>query len=69
MIDDNMLMSRIGKSGFKLAYIAEKSGLSYAGLRKKLNGETEFKASEIVAISSLLNLTKAERDHIFLSNT
>lgn len=69
MVNTEMLMAKIGKSGLKLSYIAANAGLSYAGLRKKLDGETDFKASEIVALSSLLHLSKNERDTIFLSET
>ena len=56
------------ESGYKYNYIAEKLNLSRAGLFKKINNITEFKASEIVMLSDLLKLSPAERDDIFLTN-
>lgn len=38
------------------------------GLRKKINGETEFKATEIVKFQEILKISNTERDKIFLSN-
>ena len=67
MTDTNMLMNVINESGLKLSYIAASMGLTYAGLRKKINNESEFKASEIVAITPILHLDKEMRDRIFLS--
>lgn len=68
MTKSPLLLTKINDSGLKLSYIAANIGLSYAGLRKKLDGETDFKASEIVALSDLLNLSKSDRDYIFLSD-
>jgi predicted DNA-binding transcriptional regulator AlpA len=51
--------------------IAKKSGIERATLYKKINDDeekrTEFTAPEIVSLSSVLHLTRAERDKIFLS--
>lgn len=60
-----LLRKKIDASGFKLGYIAEKCGLTYPGLKKKLDGETEFKASEIAVLRSLLNLSDLEVEQIF----
>lgn len=66
MTKTDVLREKIRQSGYKLAFIAEKCGLTYAGLLKKINNETEFKASEVAILRDLLNLTDAEVQDIFL---
>lgn len=63
-----LLREKIDQSGFKLAYVAEMCGLTYQGLKKKLDGCTEFKASEIAALRNVLHLTDAEVQAIFFNN-
>jgi len=48
--------------------ISQKIGITREGFYKKLNGETEFKASEIITLSKILGLSKLDRDKIFLPN-
>lgn len=67
MTDTMLLREKMDQSGYKLRFIAEKAGLTYQGLLNKLNNVREFKASEIKALSDLLNLTEAERTAIFFS--
>ena len=62
-----LLREKMEQSGYKLRFIAMKAGLTYQGLLNKLNNVREFKASEIKALSDLLNLTEAERTAIFFS--
>lgn len=57
----------IDKSGYKLRFIASKLGITYQGFLRKINNETEFKASEIQGLKELLNLTDKERDEIFFA--
>lgn len=66
MVNTDALRASMRESGLKNGYIAEKLGLSVMSLHRKVNGVTEFKASEIVSLSDILRLTKAERDQIFL---
>ena len=66
MCDTKALEEAIAKSGLKKSFIAERIGLSRAGLGQKIAGKTEFTASQIVAITQLLQLTVDERDQIFL---
>ena len=66
MTESNALKSAIDNKGLKLSYIANKLGLSRSGLYKKLDGITEFKASEIAVLSDLLDLSAAEIHTIFL---
>jgi hypothetical protein len=65
MTDTNLLRAKIEASGYKLRFIAAKVGITYQGLLKKMNNETEFKASEIQALVGLLGLDENEREAIF----
>lgn len=66
MTDSEALSKAIENSGLKLTFIANKLELSREGFYKKLNNQTEFKASEIVKLQDILNLSNKERDKIFL---
>lgn len=61
------LKTLIDNSGLKISYIAQSLGISPQGLYKKLNAETEFKASEINSLYHLLGMTTAQRDDIFFA--
>ena len=63
----NELEAVIKRAGVTKREIARKLGLSEMGLYKKIHNETEFKASEIMALSQLLNLLPPERDAIFFA--
>ena len=65
MTNSAMLRQKIRESGYKMEFIASRCGLTYYGFLKKLNNETEFKASEIVVLKGLLDLSNEERDEIF----
>jgi len=67
MTDTKMLRSAIEKSGLKYKYIAEKLGLSYYGLQKKIENKSEFKASELYALSELIGLSEKDRSAIFFA--
>lgn len=67
MINYKKLNDKVKNSGLKKSYIAQKLGLTPYGLAKKLNGATEFKASEIANISDVLNLTGEMREEIFFA--
>ena len=58
----------IDGSGMSIVAISQKLGITREGFYKKLNGETEFKASEIISLSKVLGLSKLDRDKIFLPN-
>ena len=66
MVNTEMLSGAIKESGLKNGYIAATLGISVESLRRKIEGETEFKASEIVGLTSVLRLSKSARDQIFL---
>lgn len=64
-MDIDRLRSTIDDSGIKLKFICEKMGLSRYGLYKKLNGSSEFTASEMKEMQNILHLSNKERDEIF----
>ena len=66
MCDTSALNAAIRRSGYKKSFIAAQLSLSRAGLHSKIAGNTEFTASEIVALQKLLGLSMKERDTIFL---
>lgn len=67
MTNTNLLRKKIDESGYKLRFIASKLGITYQGFLKKINNETEFKASEMQILRELLNLTDAEFEQIFFT--
>ena len=62
-----LLKEKISESGIKMTVLSEKTGITRETLYNRFNENGEFKASEIVALTKVLNLTKEERDKIFLS--
>jgi hypothetical protein len=68
MTNTSLLRKKIDESGYKLRFIASKLGITYQGFLKKINNETEFKASEMQILRELLNLTDAEFEQIFFTN-
>lgn len=67
MTNTKLLKKKIDLSGYKMKYIAAQLGITYYGLSKKVNNETEFKASEIQALCDLLNITGEEKEKIFFT--
>lgn len=62
MLYTNRLKGLMSENGHTQKFIANYLDLSEYGLRKKLNGETEFKANEI---SKLAELYKVSVDYFF----
>lgn len=68
MTNTTLLNERIERSGYKRSYIAKALGLSAYGLAKKIQNETEFKASEINALCVLLKIeSPEEKEAIFFA--
>ena len=67
-LDCILLTDIIDESGFTKKEIAEQLGLYRKGLYNKLNGEKEFKASEIRKLSRLLNLSGSDKNQIFFND-
>nr|DAR62025.1 MAG TPA: Protein of unknown function (DUF739) [Caudoviricetes sp.] len=68
MVNSNMLKKKIDDSGMKIKYVAVQIGLTPAGFYKKINNESEFKVSEVVALTRVLGLSSNERDEIFFGS-
>lgn len=69
MTDTSRLKEKIAERGLKQGFIAEKLGLTSYGFAKKLNNESEFKASEIKILCELLSITSLkERESIFFAD-
>lgn len=67
MTDSVALKGVIKRSGLKYGKIAECIGISAYTLQKKIDNVTEFKASEIAKLASLLSLSKSEVNNIFFA--
>lgn len=67
MIKREKLEEAIAESGLSKKHIASKLGISRESLHNKVSGQNEFKASEIIKMTELLNLTGFDRDDIFLT--
>lgn len=67
MTDSILLRSKLLSSCCPVRQIAVLSGLSEATLEKKIRGKSEFRASEIVMLSALLNLNEQEKSEIFFA--
>lgn len=62
-----LLQKHIDDSGFKMQFVAKKCGITYQALKKKLDCEHEFKASEIAALKALLHLSDKDLHKIFFA--
>lgn len=69
MTDTTRLKQIIAETGLKKKFLAKKLGLTPYGLAKKINGETEFKASEITKICQILDIQDIQdKWSIFFTN-
>lgn len=68
MTNTELLRKKIDDSGYKLRFIAEKIGITYQGFLKKINNETEFKATEIQVLCDLLKIDMQEKEEIFFAS-
>jgi len=69
MTNVDLLQEKIKASGIPMTVISAKTGINRATIYNKLRNRGEFTASEIVSLSSVLHLSKPERDKIFLSQS
>ena len=67
MTDFKLLQEAIDRSGMSITTIANRTGIIRATFYNRMAGNGEFKASEIVSLTKCLNLTREERDKIFLN--
>ena len=67
MTDSVKLREYMQQSGFKLSFIASKIGISVQTLLNKIEGKTEFKASEIKKLCELLHIGLSGMQEIFFA--
>lgn len=65
MTDVEALKKCIADSGMTIVHIANKSGILRETLYNRMNGNGDFKVSEVCALTRVLNLNRNERDRIF----
>ena len=65
MTNTELLKQKIDESGYRVDFIFSKLGVSKQTWHNKLNGVYQFKQSEIVVLSKLLNLTQEDIGNIF----
>ena len=66
MTDTNLLKSKIDEKGYKLKFIASELGLSYYGLKLKIDNLSQFKSGEIKKLCELLEIESLkEKESIF----
>lgn len=65
MTNTSLLERYIEKSGYKRKFIAQQIGLTAYGLSRKINNESEFKATEISVLCNLLKISAKDKDAIF----
>lgn len=68
MTNTELLKNFIDKTGLKIDFICKALGMTYSTLRRKINNESEFTASEITSLTALLRLSDQERDQIFFAS-
>ena len=65
IVDRDLLLAAIARSGLKMGYIAEILGLSRQGFDKKIKGKTPFRIAEARLLSILIHLSEEEEAKIF----
>lgn len=66
MTNTELLRKKIDEAGYKLQFVAEQCGLTYQGFMNKVNNKSDFTASEIMNLRTLLRLSPEEVEYIFL---
>jgi len=68
MTNTKLLEKKIEDSGKKIAYLAKKVGLSYAGFRNCVTNKAEFKTSQVDTLCIELGVTSlTEKEAIFFA--
>lgn len=67
MTNKDKLEKYIERSGYKKAFIAQKLGITRYALILKINNKSEFKATEIEILCTLLKIGVKERMAIFFA--
>lgn len=67
MVDTKALKERIDESGMTIVAISSKSGMLRETLYNRLKGKSDFRLSEVMALTNILHMSKEERDKIFFA--
>lgn len=67
MTNTELLRKRIDEAGYKLQFVAEQCGLTYQGFMNKVNNKSEFTATEINKLRTLLRLNPEDVERIFFA--
>lgn len=67
MTDFILLKKKINERGLSMTELSKRTDIVRATLYNRLAGIGEFTASEITALTRVLELTNKERDQIFLN--
>ena len=60
-----MLRYCTARAGMNSTELARRIGITYPALKKKIQGDSEFKAGEMIAIKEVLGLSSDEAENIF----
>ena len=67
MTDFKLLAEKVKESGITITAMAKKCNMSRETYYNRMNGIGDFTASEIYALTNVLNLSRDERDIIFFN--
>lgn len=67
MTDKEALNNVIKENGVSKVFVARKLGIGVSALRRKIEGECEFKQSEIAKFQELFRLTDKQTASIFFA--
>lgn len=68
MTNSALLRDKIKEKGLKYSFIADQLGLSYFGLKLKIDNESDFRTGEVAKLCDLLGITSLkEKDRIFFA--
>lgn len=68
MLNTEKLREAIDDKGISITKLAKSIGITRESFYNKMNGNNEFKASEIHKTTKVLGLTRDRRDAIFFSD-
>ena len=67
MTNSNKIKGRIVEMGYTLSNFSDALNISRPCLRKKINGQSDFKVSEIEKICELLKISRSEIGNYFFT--
>ena len=67
MTNTELLRKKLDASGYKLRFVASYIGITYQAFLNKINNESEFRATEIQKLCSLLDIDVKDKEAIFFA--